>query len=279
MSAMSPQIQEMWRNHNSNDIEGCIDKATKSWLECPFLTKNPTWNTYDLWHAMAATDSFRRSTAYATSAHKIMELVGRFTAKDQWNAACAVVCYRASEKLQSELISEQSHILHELYQRITETRTEEEALQDVMTFWGRLNEYRGRMCRDMLHSSNEHPVTPRQASQMVDFFKRHQLRHELTWEQQQSPHWWSTVSTILHRRAGWTHAAKAIMQYGLPKLERPAQPNDATEHINALGQFARDMAKWLQSFASSMHAYRQTETYQKNYQTSLEALEKRRRHA
>ena len=35
-----------------------------------------------------------------------------------------------------------------------------------------------------------------------------------------------------------THAAKAIMQYGKPKLARPAQPNDATEHINALGQFA-----------------------------------------
>ena len=30
-------------------------------------------------------------------------------------------------------------------------------------------------------------------------------------------------------------SAKAIMEYGLPKLEQPAQPDDATEHINALG--------------------------------------------
>ena len=69
------------------------------------------------------------------------------------------------------------------------------------------------------------------------------------------------------------------MQYGLPKLEQPAQPDDATEHINALGQFARNMAKWLQNFAATMHAYRQTDTYQKNYDTSIEALEKRRKRA
>ena len=35
------------------------------------------------------------------------------------------------------------------------------------------------------------------------------------------------------------------------------------------------MAKWLQNFAAAMHAYRQTDTYQKNYDTSIEALEKK----
>ena len=87
------------------------------------------------------------------------------------------------------------------------------------------------------------------------------------------------LNTILHRRAGWTDAAEAIMQYGLPKLEQPAQPDDATEHINALGQFAQNIAKWLRNFAATMHTYRQTDTYKKNYDTSIEALEKRRRKA
>ena len=206
-----------------------------------------------------------------------MELVGRFTAEDQWSAACALVCYRASEKLQAELFSEQSHILDELYQRITHPRTEEEKLHDVMTFWGSLNEYRENECRDMLHCSKEQPVTPWQASQMIDHFKYYRLWYELTYAQRQSDGWNSTLQTILHRRAGWTHAAKAIMQYGLPKLERPAQPNDATEHINALGQFAQDIAKWLQNSASSMHACRQTDEYQKNNDTSIGALEKRKR--
>ena len=150
-----------------------------------------------------------------------------------------------------------------------------------MMFWGRLNEYRERECRRKLQSSEEQSVTPEQASDMVESFKSSQLWYDLTWQQRQSStlkqH--STLNTILHRRAGWTHAAKAIMQYGLPKLEQPAQPDDATEHINALGQFARDMAKWLINFASSMHAYRQTPKYQKSYQTSIEALEKRRRRA
>ena len=124
-----------------------------------------------MWRAMTAKDSFRRSADHAKSAHKIMELVGRFTAEDQWSAACALVCYRASEKLQSELFSEQSNILDELYPRITTTRHEEDALHDVMTFWVKLNEYRKWECRHMLHSNEEHSVTPYQASRMIENFK------------------------------------------------------------------------------------------------------------
>ena len=114
---------------------------------------------------------------------------------------------------------------------------------------------------------------------MVDRLKKNVLWHELTWEQQQSTSWWSTVNTILHRRAGWTHAAKAIMQYGLPKLEQPAQPNDATEPIKALVQFAENIAKWLQNFTATMHAYKQTPKYQKNYNASIDALKKRKTRA
>ena len=277
-SADVPKLQDMWRNHKSENIEDCIRKATETWQAFPFLTELAE-STCAMWHAMTAKDSFRRSEAHAKSAYKIMELVGRFTAEDQWSAACALVCYRASEKLQSELFSEQSHILDELYQRITHPRTEEEKLHDVMTFWGRLNEYRENECRDMLHSSKEQSVTPCQASQMVEHFKYNQLWYELTYAQKQSHGWNSTLQTILHRRAGWTHAAKAIMQYGLPKLERPAQPNDATEHINALVQFAENMAKSLQNFTTTMHAYKQTPKYQKNYDASIDALKKRRTRA
>ena len=43
------------------------------------------------------------------------------------------------------------------------------------------------------------------------------------------------------------------MQYGLPRLEQPAQPEDATEQIKRLGEFARDMAQWLINFAKGMH--------------------------
>ncbi len=207
-----------------------------------------------------------------------MELVGRFAAEDQWSAACALTCYRASEELRSKLFSEEYNILDELYERIIHTRARDEELHDVMMVWGRLHEYRKRECCRLLQSSEEQSVTPEQASAMLDSFKYNQLWYDLTWEQQQSKGWRSTLNTILHNRAGWTHAAHAIMEHGLPKLE-PAQPDDATEHINALGQFARDLAKWLQNIASRMHAYRQTDGYQKNYQQSIRALEKRRRDA
>ena len=67
-----------------------------------------------------------------------------------------------------------------------------------------------------------------------------------------------------------------IMEYGLPQLEQRDLADGATEHINALGQFARDMADWLQKFASRMHMYTETEGYQKSVQASLAALEKRK---
>ena len=274
VSATKEEIQGMWRS--SVDIEQCLQKATEAWQAWPFLTQSQE-STCAIWQAMQAKDSFRRSVAHAKSAYKLMELVGRFTAEDQWSAACALACYRASEQLFSELFSEQYNILDELYERITHTRTRDEELHDVMTFWGRLHEYREHECHRLLQSSEEQSVTPQQALDMLESFKYYQLWHDLTLTQQQSKGWRSTLNTILHHRAGWKHAATAIMEYGLPKLQRPAQPDDATEHINALGQFARDMAKWLVNFASRMHAYRQTAGYQKNYRTSIEALEKRMR--
>ena len=281
-------LKELWRY---SDVNNCLQRATAEWQRWPFLTDVPE-NTSAILQAMSVKDSFRRSTAHSKSAYKMMELVGRFTAEDQWTSACFWECYRASEKLQSEeLHAEEYNILDELYSRITTNRARDEDLQDVMMFWGRLNEYRERECRRMwwkgeLGGEQEcgvvctHTITmtPEQASNMLEKFKDRQLWYELTPEQQWSKpltqH--SILNKILNKRAGWTHAAKAIMQYGLPKLEQPAEPDDATEHINALGQFARDMAKWLASFASSMHAYRQTPEYQKNYQSSIEALEKRR---
>ena len=170
-----------------------------------------------------------------------------------------------------------------VFEQLSE-RSENEQLQDVMSFWGRLNDYRERNCSRLLHipASDRHiplAVTSEQASRILEDFKYHELWWDLTRKQQQSKGWRSTVGTIPHKRAGWTHAAKAIMEYGLPKLEQPADPNDATEHVNAMGQFARDMAKWLIKFAGRQHAYHQTEEYRKNYQKSIETMHRRHKGA
>ena len=116
----------------------------------------------------------------------MMELVGRFTAEDQWSPACFWECYRASEELQSELFSEEYNILDELYSRITTSRARDEELHNVMMFWGRLNKYRERECRRMMQSSEDQAVTPEQASKMLENFKYYQLWYDLTWKQRRS---------------------------------------------------------------------------------------------
>ena len=89
--------------------------------------------------------------------------------------------------------------------------------------------------------------------------------------------WRSTVNAILHKRAGWTHAAQAIREYGVARLEQLEHSDDATEHINALGQFVVNLAEWLKAFASHMHAYKQTPRDWQHYQISMAALDSRRR--
>ena len=274
-SATPVAIKQMWQKPGTT-IDECWKAALLEWQSWPFLTTFKE-STCGIQQVMIADRSFRRSNAYATSAYKIMELVGRFTGEDRWSATCALACYRAADALRSELCSEELYVIFdELYERITRTRFEDEELQQVMAFWGELNDHRKRECRRLLQSSDEQSVTPEQASHMIDSFKYHHLWYDLTETQKDAKNWRSTLNTILHKRAGWTHAAKAIMEYGLPKLEQPVQPVDATEDINILGQFAHDMAQWLLKFALRTNKYMGTEKYQKCYQASMEALHKRR---
>ena len=67
------------------------------------------------------------------------------------------------------------------------------------------------------------------------------------------------------------------MEYGLPIFEQPENPEDATEHITAIGQFVVNLAAWLKGFASRMHAYMRTERYQTERYKSMVALDNRRR--
>ena len=120
-------------------------------------------------------------------------------------------------------------------------------------------------------------MTAAGASDLLERFKWDVLWHELYPAQQQSKSWRSTVNTILHKKCAWKHAAQAIMLYGLPTLEHPERPDDATEHINALGQFVVNLANWLKAFASGMYAYKQTERYQREVQASSATLDNRMR--
>jgi len=168
----------------------------KLWQQWPFLTFYRE-STCAIREAMLAKDSLRRSVAQAKSAYQMMELVGRFAAGDQWTDACALVCYRTSKELRSKLFSAEYNILDELHQRIAHTgnileelyeRSEDEQLHDVMSFWGRLNDYRERNCSRLLQICEKQFVTPKQASYILDNFKHHELWYDLTRRQKQSKH-------------------------------------------------------------------------------------------
>ena len=217
---------------------------------------------------MSDKDVSDRSTAQASSAFKIVEIVGRWAAGEEWNNAAALVSYKAARTTE-ELSAEEANILDELYERMTFRGTE-----GVVAFWGTLRDYRSRS----LQSSEGQPMTPARASQLVESFKYYVLWHELTSAQQERGNGWrSIVNTILHKRAGWNHVSQTIMEYGLPIFEQPKNPADATEHINAIGQFVVNLAAWLKCFASRMHRYMQTERYQTEVNRSMVALDNRRR--
>ena len=82
------------------------------------------------------------------------------------------------------------------------------------------------------------------------------------------------MNAILHKKAAWVYAAQGVIQYGLPKLQ-PCPPwrDNATEHINAVGTFVRDLAKWLQCFADGLVTYRNTDTYKKAREASGTPIE------
>ena len=276
-SATNREIEYIWSKHKT--LEPCLQEATDLWETWPYLTKSTFYvgrrdnSSYAMWQAMSDRDASERSMAQATSAFKIVAIVGRWTAAEEWNNAYAFVSYRAASTTK-ELTAQEDEILDELYQRLTRGKRDEE-VQNVMAFWERLREYQSRWGQ----SSEDQAMTPADASRLLERFKWDELWYELTPEQKQSDGWHSTVSAILHKRSAWKHAAQAIMLYGLPRLEQPEHPDDATEHINALGQFVVNLAKWLKSFASGMHAYKQTERYQQEVQRSRAALENRMRRA
>ena len=149
-----------------------------------------------------------------------------------------------------------------------------EEIKGIVAFWERLHEYRMRS-----DAFEDQSMTPARAKELVESFKYYELWDELTPTQKQKKGWHSTVNTILNKRAGWAHVAQTIMEYGLPRLQQPEHVDDATEHITALGQFVVDLASWLKRFASRMHTYMQTESYQIARYRSMVALENRRRRA
>ena len=118
-------------------------------------------------------------------------------------------------------------------------------------------------------------ITSAQASRMLDDFKYYELCYEISNEQQQKKGYWSTLNAVLHKKAAWKHAAQAILRYPLPVLQTKYLSVDASEHIEAIEQFAKELRTWLENFESNLCEYMQNEKYKNSVISSNKALEKR----
>ena len=169
---------------------------------------------------MIAKDNFQRTVIHTTSAYKIMEMAGRFMKAHRWNATFALACHRAARRLY-KLSPEESDVLNELYSRITCTRPKDNEVRGIMAFWATLHRYRKQQCRRKLECSDDQILTIQTARILLEEFKRDTLWSDLTVQQQRSKSKRSTLNTILNQRSGWTHAARAIMQYGFARTPAP----------------------------------------------------------
>lgn len=263
-SARNVVIEQKWREPQET-IDACLSWAKKRWLEHPLVT-NSAISIANARVKHVATEHFQRQEAQNTSAFKIMEIVGRFTAGNHWDASLASTCYTAASHLADQMEPEAANILDELYSRITSTRDHDTQLCDVMAFWAKLQTYR------------EHKVWPAQSiGERYDNFLWEEMWPELTHAQQHAPNWKSVAETIVHKRAGWRYVAKTLLQTGLPKLQSPHASATATEYVTALGEYANQLAEWLFRFASCLVQYKQTRQYRRARHSSDEALERRQR--
>ena len=122
------------------------------------------------------------------------------------------------------------------------------------------------------------PVAQFNGEQMMENFKYDVLWYDLSrYGRQQIKNHRSLLAKVFFKQSGWKHAAVDILEHGLPKLQQPERRNDATAHINALGEFAHTLAAWLKVFASRMHAYRNTPEYRQHYADPMTATRKRKK--
>ena len=82
--ATSPEIKQIWRKYDT--LEPCLQEATELWKTWPWIGRLGK-SSAAIAQAMSDRDASQRAMAQATSAFKIIAIVGRWTAAEEWNNA------------------------------------------------------------------------------------------------------------------------------------------------------------------------------------------------
>ena len=273
-------MQKFWEHCNEIDAE--MHELRNNWQQC--TTMNDALDeAARKWNQIGAVVTYKRMTSHAIAValnhrqdreisltmssptYRIIRYVGQAVAPSCWSDDCVAQCYRAADTLCLNLSPEDEEEISDLHSRIVNGS---ESIQQIMQCWLQLHEFR-RSCCDANAISSE------DASELIRTFKDEVLYDELTPEQQTAGNASSILNAILHKRTAYTHAASAIMQYGLPHWATASHALELEEHIQRLADFTVDMVTWLQAFASSMRSLRQCGQYQKRRRHSDRAREER----
>ena len=264
-SGVIPELQTHWRGCPT--VSEALPRAKQEWQKIGQSVSRMSIQANAIAAAITSREEQVLALAKQTPAYKIISAVGRAVAKFYWCDECATQCCRASGSLCLELsISDEAEIT-ELYSRLHGGTA---ALDERIECWVQIDEFRQRHIDVDALSTEE-------ADELLFRFRKEVLWHELTPEQAKLP--WRRQNSILFKilrdRAGYKHAAAAIMRYGLPRLSLPHGTDDIEQQMMMLSQFAASMVKWLQNFAAGMRSLSESKQYQKQVEDSARALQSR----
>ena len=264
-SAVIPELQSHWRCCGT--VSDALSRANQEWQKIRQSISGASIQANAIAAAITNREEQTLALAKETPAYQIISAVGRAVAKFHWCDTCAAQCCKASDSLCLGLsISDQAEIT-ELHSRL---RGETAALDERIEFWMQIDEFRQQ------HTDVD-ALSKEEADALLFRFRTKILWHELTPEQAELP--WHRQNSILFKilrdRAGYKHAAAAVMRYGLPRLMLPGGTDDIEEQMIILAQFASSMVKWLQNFAGGMRSLSESKQYQKQKADSARALQSR----
>jgi hypothetical protein len=257
--ASNAELERNWRG--SHDWKECLKWAEQKWQESPLLTTASVASAL-VQEVIRATERDAIEQRDQTSQYQIMKMVGRFACHGQWSHALSKACYRATQQLLVTLQHDEMEVLEQLHSRIVRDRDEAQ-ITAVIAIWFDLQEYRESWISAQTFSyTDSYVLSVSEVHDVLQNYFWYTLWYEQTEEQKKNTkNMHSRMNALLHKKAAWTHVANAVIKHGLPKIQ--SSTDDATEHINALGTFAKDLAQWLQFFAQGLNEYRNTPEYEK----------------
>ena len=267
--AAIPEIQRHWQQ--CHELHEPLQRAKTEWERIrASITEQPR-QSEDIAAALRQREQEIVTTAKDSSIYQIIKAVGEAVAGVVWSDDCITQCYRACASVCFNLIQEDKTEIDSLYSRMTTGATVgENPIAERVRFWVQLDEFRRQQYGSDVISKEE-------ADGLLHRFRMRVLWYELDSEQKKTNA--STQNSILYailrKRAGYKHAATAIMQYGLPQLMYQDGSDDLELHMQNLAEFASAMNRWLQLFSASMRWLRLSEGYQKQQVASSRALHNR----